>query len=326
MFNLAKEIFYKTVSFPLFGPLYRKIYSANIRKKLDGFRISDLIVTIEPSNFCNSRCFMCPYPAMTRKKETMPMELFKKIVDDCRSCGITKFNLNFYNEPFLDNLIFDRIKYIKSKEGKVQFFSNASVMTEEKIDRILNSGLNNIKFSVDGAKKETYEKIRKGLDFDRTVGNILRLVERKKELGAGPVISVVFTRSKLNEGELEEFKNFWSDRVDKVIISYDDNRNKTSDFFESHSGGPTAYPCRRLWTELVVISSGKVVLCCVDADGSVIFGDFNKQGLMEIWNEKRYEEARNLHLGFMADKIPLCKTCVHPYRLNLRSWWRRQAE
>ena len=55
-------------------------------------------------------------------KKVMGIELFKKIVDDCFSEGIRNFNLNFYNEPFLDPLLFERVKYMKSKGLKVSFF------------------------------------------------------------------------------------------------------------------------------------------------------------------------------------------------------------
>ncbi|MDP3902167.1 MAG: radical SAM/SPASM domain-containing protein [bacterium] len=321
--NKLKDFFFSAVKLPIFSFIYRKIYSIAIRNKLNDFKLSDMIVTIEPSNVCNSRCVMCPYPNMTRPKIVMTMELFKKIVNDCVQNGIGKFNLNFYNEPFLDPMIFERIKYLKSKNVRTQLFSNGSVLDDEKIDKIIESGLNDIRFSVDGAKKETYEKIRKGLSFEQTTANILKLIERKKELKSqSPCVAVVFVRSMDNEKEQEEFKKFWHGKADKVIISFDDNRNNTSNFFTKNRFGAT-YPCLRLWTEVVVMSDGKVALCCIDFDGSVVVGDFKNQNLQEIWNEERYNKIRNKHLKYKADEIPLCKKCTHPYRMNILSWWRR---
>ena len=317
-----KDIFLKTANMPLSGFLYRKIYSKAIKRGVNNFKISDLIVTVEPSNTCNSSCVMCPYPKMTRPKTVMPMDLFKKVVDECVSNGINKFNLNFYNEPFLDPMIFERIEYLKLKGVRVQLFSNGSVLDDDKIDKIIKSGLNDIKFSVDGFKKETYEKIRKGLNYEKTVSNILKLIERKKELKSpSPCIAVVFVRSANNEDEQEDFKKFWSGKADKIIISFDDNRNDTSTD-DLKNKPAVAYPCRRLWKELVVMSNGKVALCCVDFDGSVILGDFNSQSFMEIWNDAKFEKIREKHLMYKADEIPLCKKCVHPYRMNVKSWWR----
>src|SRR3989338_4370509 len=106
-----KDIFLKTASMPLSGFLYRKIYSKAIKRGVN---------------------------------------IFKKVVDECVSNGINKFNLNFYNEPFLDPMIFERIEYLKLKGVRVQLFSNGSVLDDDKIDKIIKSGLNDIKFSVDG--------------------------------------------------------------------------------------------------------------------------------------------------------------------------------
>ena len=191
------------------GFFYRKIYDIAINKKLKKFKLSDMIVTIEPSNVCNSACLMCPYPKMTRPKEVMSMELFKRIVDDCVQNGISKFNLNFYNEPFLDPMIFERIEYLKSKNVRIQLFSNGSVLDDNKIDRIIESGLNDIRFSIDGVKKETYEKIRKGLNFEKNYLKYFKTYRKKKELkSSSPCVAVVFVRSADNEGEQGEFKSF----------------------------------------------------------------------------------------------------------------------
>ena len=111
---------------------------------------------------------MCPYPDMTREKVLMSMDLFKKIIDDATTNSIKEVCLNFYNEPLLDPLLFERIKYAKSKGLRVMFNSNGCLLTEEKINALLDSGLDSITFSFDAATKETYEKTRVGGDFEKT--------------------------------------------------------------------------------------------------------------------------------------------------------------
>lgn len=319
--HLIKDFIFQLAYLPIANNFYRKIYNKRINKKLANFKLSDLIISIEPSNVCNSRCVMCPYLKMIRPKEIMSMELFKKIVDDSFGAGVRSFNLNFYNEPFLDPFIFERIKYLKSKKLKVGLYSNGSVVKEELYDKIFESGIDRISFSVDGVKKETYEKIRNGLNFEETVKNILGLIKRKKEKGLSlPKIRVVFVQQEANKNEIEEYKNFWQNKADSVVISTDDNRNSNSVFFK-YFGTKKPFPCRKIWTELVVISNGKVVLCCIDADGSIVLGDFNNQTMREIWNSDRFRKIRELHLNYEADKIPLCKNCLHPYRMNLKSWF-----
>jgi len=294
----------------------KKLYSVSFQRKIKNFKLSDLMISIEPSNICNARCIMCPYQKMTRKKEIMPMDLFKKIVDNCVSYEVRNFNLNFYNEPFLDPFIFERIKYLKSKNARVQLFSNGSVINVEKI---LESGLDEIIFSIDGIKKETYELIRKGLNFEKVVNNVLFLIKRREELGLKkPKIKLNFVKQKINEGELKEFRSFWIDKVDKIYVSSDDGRNENFEFFEKDKGSLASFPCARLWHELLVMSNGKVPLCCVDYDGKIILGDFNTQSLEEIWNNESFKKIRQLHLDFKADEISLCKKCRNSYRRSIR--------
>ncbi len=299
--------------------LNEKIYKDLINKKINKFRLSGLLISIEPSNVCNAKCIMCPYSKMTRKKEIMPMDFFKKIAIDCFSNGIKNFNFNFYNEPFLDPFIFQRIKFLKSKGARVQLFSNASAVDKEKIKQIIDSGLDEIIFSIDSINKKNYELIRKGLDFKITTNNILDLVKQKKVLGLKkPKIKLNFVEQELNRDELKAFKSFWADKVDKIYVSRDDHRNKTSRLFKKKNKTQSTFPCLRLWSELIVMSNGKVPLCCVDCDGEVILGDFRKQTLREIWNSNSFKRVRRLHLDFEADQIPLCKKCLNSYRVNVK--------
>ena len=277
------------------------------------------MISIEPSNICNAKCNMCPYQKMTRKKEIMSMGFFKKIVNNCLIYGVKDFNLNFFNEPFLDPFIFERIKYLKSKGARVQLSSNGSILDSKKIERILGSGLDVIIFSVDGVKKETYESIRKGLIFEKTINNILNLIKQKKDLGLEkPKINLNFVKQKLNEIELEKLRSFWINKADKIYISEDDGRNKISEPLEDDKKSLASFPCVRFWHELVVMSNGRVPLCCADYDGKIILGDFNTQSLGEIWDSDNFKRIRQLHLDSKADKIFFCKKCTSSYRRNIR--------
>lgn len=320
--NFLGIVAYDFINFPVTKFFYKKIYRKNINKKLNDFKLSDLMVSIEPSNICNAECIMCPYQKMTRKKEIMPMVFFKEIVNNCLTYGVKNFNLNFYNEPFLDHFIFERIKYLKSKGLNVQLFSNGSIMESEKIEKILESGLDEIIFSIDGAKKETYESIRRGLVFEKTIMNVLNLIRQKRGLGLEkPKVKLLFVEQKFNEAELEEFRSFWVDKVDKIYVSLDDRRNEIPGIFEREKKSFTSFPCSRLWSEIIVMSNGKVPLCCVDYDGKIILGDFRIQSLKEIWDSDSFKRIRQLHLDFKADKIPFCKKCLKPrgsYLIELR--------
>jgi hypothetical protein len=53
--------------------------------------------------------------------------------------------------------------------------------TEDKLQRLVESGIDELTFSVDGAKQETYVRYRRGGDFNKVVQIMKRLAEIKRE-------------------------------------------------------------------------------------------------------------------------------------------------
>jgi radical SAM protein with 4Fe4S-binding SPASM domain len=277
-------------------------------------------ISIEGHNICNLDCKMCPYSKMTRKKELMSMELYTKIIDDCVEFGIELVNLSLYNEPLLDKYLFERIKYAKEKGLKVGFYCNATLLTKEKSKKLLDSGIDYINFSFDGATKESYEKIRKNANFKITRANIINFaIETQKRLLRElpyPIISVMLTAQDENYTELKEFEEFWKSVVDFVGISQFDNRKGTD---RSKVEKNLTYPCRLLCSGgIVIMSNGKVPLCCKDYDGSISLGDLNTQTLEDIWNSK-FKTYKTLHLDGKGNMINICKNCDDIY--SGFSWW-----
>jgi MoaA/NifB/PqqE/SkfB family radical SAM enzyme len=271
---------------------------------------------------------MCPYPLLKREKVLMNMDLFKKIIDDAASSGITEIGLNYFSESLLDPLLFERIKYIKSKGGlKVSFSSNGTLLTKDKVDALLDSGLDAIVFSFDGVTKEVYESIRVGANFEKTKENIIRLVKERNRRGLQkPSISLAVLIQKANYQEIEQFKSFWQELPIKVCFSEVINRTGADllpEELKARLKPRPAYPCRRIFEVIAVMSNGKVVLCCGDYTGSIILGDLNKQTIPEVWDSNKFKKIREIHLNGQGDKIRLCRDtrCPFIYADGPFKWW-----
>ncbi|MBI4170699.1 MAG: radical SAM protein [Candidatus Aenigmarchaeota archaeon] len=320
-YSLKKIIFALINRYP-FYIAYDKIYTKRVNSVLSDVQLPQAI-SIETFNLCNLKCIMCPYKDMTRAKATMPMELFKKITLDAEAMGVKSLILSFYSEPFLDPHLFERIAFVRGRGMYVMFYSNGTVLNEGKISKLLENPPHKIIFSFDGGTKETYEKIRIGGKFDMVTANIRRLVEERNRRGMSePAIEVNCTIQKENYHELDLFKKLWNGVVDGYDFGIVDNREG-----EGHEGGleversKIVYPCRRLWNEMIVLSSGKVALCCVDFDGKVILGDAGTQSLADIWDGELYSKIRDLHRQKMGDKVALCRGCSKLYRAAQVAWW-----
>jgi len=263
---------------------------------------------------------------MTREKTLMNMDLFKKIIDDAVDSGIKEIGLNFYNEPFMDPLIFERINYVKSKGIRTVLNSNGTLMGKERMENVLRSSVDTIIFSFDAATKGTYEGIRVGANFEKTRNNIVNLIkERNKMAIKKPNVIINFATQKNNYNEIKAFKTFWKDIADGVNISEVDNRRIDGllpDELKTRVIKRRLYPCRRIFQVMNVMSNGKVALCCRDFDGTVILGDLNKQTIAEIYNSPGWKRLRLLHFNANGDKVKLCHDiqCPDLFRDGAYSW------
>lgn len=310
------------INLPLLAQIYHCLYYPRILKKIS---LPQRQITIETYDICNLSCIMCPYPKMTRPKMKMPMSLFQKIVDDAFESGFNEVNLTMYGEPLLDDLLFQRIAYVKKKMMKVGFTSNGVLLTPDKIQGILESGLDWIVFSIDSGTKSLYEHIRIGANFEDTCANIRELIRSRREKNINkPLIvihSTVLTKDNLHASKLLASILPGVDHFTKTLV--DSRRDKNflfarRSFLKVRKARP--YPCPALWGAPAVMSSGKVALCCKDYNCSIELGDLNKQTIREILNFGELEKIRELHLRGEGDKIETCRSCDTLYRANL-SWW-----
>lgn len=264
------------------------------------------IVNVETLNICNLRCRHCPYTSMTRKKEVMSLEVFRKVIDDSKDIGIRIANLNIYGEPLLDKLLFDRIDYCRGKGMEVQFTSNGTLLDWDMARKVAEHKVDRIYFSFDSPNKEIYEQIRVGAHFLDVHYNIMGL----RILDSRPKIIIVAVMQDLNLGEENRIKRMWRPIADQIQTWPVDNRRDIGKGVQrSH------WPCHRVFKEVNILSNGLVALCCLDYDGQEIIGDSKKETLKEIWN--RTSNIRKLHLQGKRSLIKLCRGCELPQREKL---------
>lgn len=315
---MKRTIFQSAVQLPVVGGIYRLIYKEKVRRVIEKkYPAVPNLIRIEPYNLCNGGCVMCPYGEMTRPKEIMSMDLYKKIVDDVKENGVKAISLSFFSEPFLDPHIFERIKYTKDAGMLVKIFSNASVMTKEKVNQLLDCPPDAMVISVDAVNPETYKKIRTGLNLEMVKQNIRYLIEERNRRGLQkPTVTTNFVLQDINAGELEDYKKEWGGIVNRTDVHVD---NMLVKGVPKHFKHP--FPCGKVFDIFNVCSSGKVALCENDFDGKHILGDFNKQTFKEIFYGPEMQKYRDLHKNFQSDQIKLCKECMFGYTAYAYKWW-----
>ena len=278
--------------------------------KACGFAYRDFppVVRIETTNACNSSCVMCPHGQMTRPIGIMDQNLYEKIVRECADNRVKTLHLHNFGEPLIDKRLPERIAFAK-KLGirKVKFFTNASLLNKEKAEALLDAGADEIKISVDGGSKETFEAIRVSLNYDTVAANIAGLVECRNKRGLRkPVVKLNFVVREDNKHEMKSFAEKWRRIADS--ISFDEEHNwSVQGMFDKEK--EVLHACLRIWNTFTVLWDGRVALCCLDYDGKEILGDLHDQSIKEIWTNNRLSQIRKYHITRNFSGIPLCKTC-----------------
>ena len=124
---------------------------------------------------------------MERRQGIMDMALFRKIVDECVELGIEHVRMHNYGEPFVDRQLVEKVRYAKQRGiPQVGMISNGSLITEAAARGMIEAGLDAINISVDASGKETFEKTRLGLKYDKVIANVERLLALRDAAGTAP--------------------------------------------------------------------------------------------------------------------------------------------
>ncbi len=264
------------------------------------------IVQIESTNICNAKCVFCPRDDMERRQGIMDMTLFRKIVDECVELGIEHVRMHNYGEPFVDRALVEKVRYAKQKGvPQVGMISNGSLLNETAARGMIDAGLDAINISVDASGKETFEKTRLGLKYDKVIANVERLLALREAAGTTrPKLILSFVRQDNSDDE-RAFIEHWRKRADKIHITdlhnWAGTLNQRSDVH---------YPCYRPWLTFTTLWDGRVSLCCADFDGRTILGDLRTSTIKEVWNSEAYRGVRRQHLESGGPDI--CRSCDLP--------------
>jgi FkbM family methyltransferase len=283
-------------------------------------------IFLELTMGCNLHCPMCPVPSSQdlmngREFIYMQPEIFNKVIEQISDRPrILWFNI--MGEPLLNKHIIDYIRIAKSKGHKVCFTSNGTKMNKDLAEKVIAAGFDQIAFSIDGIKKETYEAIRIGAKFEDTYENVkyfAELCNEKKNDNKVGLIYVDCILSELTKEQKEAFLNYWEPLVDKVnFLPLDDwagQLDLPKEFGErasSNNENTHRYPCHLLWTALYISAEGNVMLCCHDYKQQHGFPNIKDKPLIKIWREdlKKY---RKYHKNGQFSYQP-CSNCAW-YRL-----------
>jgi len=310
-----------------------------------------LKLIFDPTNVCQLACPLCPtgIGLLDRGRGHADVELFRRVMEEV---GSSVFFVDFYNwgEPLLSPRLEELIRIAREHHVASVVSTNLSMkLSDERIERLLTSGVSEIGVALDGASAETNAVYRRKGKFDLVVDNMRRLVEARRRLGqAHPLISWYFVVFGFNEHEIPKARRMARDiGVDRLNLrppfldgqrynlSPEDSRAivtwaPRNPRYRTHVTAPPAKRrCGWHYTAAAINWDGTITPCSTAFRSSDDFGSLGRRGerpFAEVVNNDAFRSAR----GFMAGRGDdgrdvICKRCPTPTIRNYHAVVYRQV-
>ncbi len=270
---------------------------------------------LEITNQCNLSCIMCPRSNTKRPIGMMGFDLFRNIIDQVKDYIELAYLSGGMGEPLMHPGIFDMIAYCRDSGIRVGVSTNATLLDSTIIQKLLKFPPDLMLFSLDGATKETHERIRVGSCFEKTMANVEGFLIEKEALKSSlPYAIAQMVYMPENQAEMDLFKKRWS-----KYKSLNDIRMKKF----LHLPGAKYYPeedsspkkpgrclCILPWRQISISWEGKVTICCLDYEYREEIGNVNNKPILELWNSEKMQYYRELLSSGNKNKIEVCKKCT----------------
>lgn len=300
------------------------------------------LLYIDPTSACNFKCEFCPTADLDllkrvgRKAAVMPMELYRKIIDDLQKFGIKLKLLSLYKdgEPLLHKEFPEMVRIARRAEiaERIWTKTNGSKLCPELNRELVDAGLHTINISVEATSAEGYKKIAKvNIDYDRFRDNIADLYARRGDMQ----IYVKIADYGLTPQEIEQFYADFQPICTHIAVEklMGWSNSELKDFTlgtrpDTYDGLPLVRKevCAYPFYVMAVNADGGVSLCGNDWSHETVVGNVATESLKEIWEGERLYEFRKMMLEGRRKENKACRECYYlqivpdnldPYREQL---------
>jgi hypothetical protein len=315
-----------------------KVY--DVHNMLEKAEVLPQSVGFETTNICNANCVFCAYQYQQRPTGVMDMSLCRRLTREVADLGILGLSFTpMVGDPLVDPYILERISLARDQGVKsTSLFTNGILFRKVGVDRILKSGLSELRLSTAGFDDASYRRIYRSTRYRQMYDALVELLERNEGMGH-PVKVTIGIRADEPMSVIRRKPDFR--RIARLVDGVDANLR-----FDSWSGRIAreelpagmqlrrpprkTYPCSMLYFGLTVLWDGRVSVCgCRDLDvgDDLLLGSAHSASLLELWSGSKLADLRRrwLHERQIPD---VCEDCTHyqPATRYLRPDLKRQVE
>jgi len=250
---------------------------------------------------------MCPRDTHTRTHGIMDQSAYERSIDEVTALGATQVVLTGFGEPMLDRNLEQKIRYAKSKGLRTYIITNGSALTPKRSTALMMAGLDEMRVSFYGMETGTYNAVMRGLDFEKTIKNLMSFLAVRKALSIDCKVQLSYLVLPENEKDVDEFISFWTDKVDYLEVWKPHNFGDGKDFrqrigIKKSCGRPDNGPLQIQW-------DGTVIPCCYDYNNQIVLGNAFDDSIPDILRGERYQDLRDAHSKGEFFRFPYCDQC-----------------
>lgn len=279
-----------------------------------------LSVMIDPSNACNFKCVFCPTgdPELLdqagRNLKVMSLSTFTIITRQLEAfpCPIPVVHLYKDGEPLANKDLPNMIRKLKEAElaERVETTSNGGLLTREMARQLCAAGLDAIRFSIYGTtEQEMVDTARGHATLAEIMENIAFLASHRDAHNYPLHIHCKIVDADLSKEQKIRFREMFNPICDSLEVT---------PLMDWPGAGTTMVDevsrrvvCPEPFMKLAINSNGDVGVCCVDWSHhpDLLLGNVNDCSLKSMWEGKRLQTIRKLHLGSLRGKLAPCASC-----------------
>ncbi len=278
---------------------------------------------------CTYKCVNCPQGLgmVTRERGLMTMDTFQRSIDKIADHA-AEITFALWGEPTVNKNLPDFIKYASEKGLHTSLINNGSRMLPELSQKLIDSGLNRIVFSLDVTEASLYKEVRVQGVFEKTLFNAFNFLKLNVEQG-----SKVWVMASMVENDSEDLKDRFEEYYsqlpfNQIYVSRYNNMQghlpKRDEFIaeKKKTVAENKRPiCTTPWRAMSIHWEGSVTACITDFNGYYYIGNIlDDNTATELWNN---DEIKALRRGLISSddshaisKGLRCDNCSHRYQVS----------
>jgi len=156
-----------------------------------------LYIAWQVTNECNLACLHCieeSGPGKAFRDELSDDQVFA-VLEQAMACDVPYISLSG-GEPMVHPRFFDMVQYVCERNGQLKIETNGHYLTPDNCERLRKLGVKAVQVSVDGASRETFNRMRVRGDFDLMIDGVHNLKD------AGVPIEINYSPTRFNVHEI----------------------------------------------------------------------------------------------------------------------------